>query len=159
MIRHDRRIRLCPRFLIVNLALIWGNSLISGADSGEMSGTIMAALMALLRVPEGYADLLHLLIRKLAHFTEFACFGALLTWRWGMAGEKGFHLWGLPLFCGMSAAMADETIQMFTPDRGPSLTDVWIDTAGVLAGITILLMGYRLVKKYKPNHKNLEETT
>ena len=159
MIRSNRRARLCTALLIVNLSLIWGNSLVSGADSGEMSGSIMQTLMTLLHLPEGYADLLHLLIRKLAHFTEFACLGALLTWRWGMAGEKGFHLWCLPLLCGMAAALTDETIQMFTPDRGPRLTDVWIDTSGVLAGIGLLLMGYHLVKKYKSKNEILEETT
>lgn len=159
MIRTKKRVRLCTALLIANLALIWGNSLISGADSGEMSGSVLEMLMALLDLPGEYAELFHLLIRKAAHFTEFACLGALLTWRWGMAGEKGFHLWCLPLFCGMAAAMTDETIQMFTPDRGPSLTDVWIDTAGVLTGITVLLTGYHLVKKYKNNYDILEETT
>ena len=57
----------------------------------------------------------------------------------------------------MSAACIDETIQVFSPDRGPSLIDVWIDVGGVAAGMTVLLLGHHLMRKRITN--NLEETT
>ena len=61
----------------------------------------------------------------------------------------------MPLLFGMMAACMDETIQVFTPDRGPSPIDIWIDTCGVAAGITILLIGhYYICKKHT---RNLEE--
>ena len=135
--------------IVLNLALIWGNSLLSGSASGAMSGGVMQFVMELLRIPEEYADFLHLLIRKAAHFTEFACLGALLCWRFRLAGERGWHL---PVLCGMAAGLTDETIQIFTPDRGPSLTDVWIDTAGAAAGMILLLCGYHVIKRI--NHKS-----
>ena len=64
-----------------------------------------------------------------------------------MMGEKKGHLFCMPLLFGMMAACMDETIQVFTPDRGPSLIDVWIDTAGVTAGITFPLIGYNFIRK------------
>ena len=40
----------------------------------------------------------------------------------------------------MSAACIDESIQLLTPERGPSLVDVWIDTFGVVMGIIMLFV-------------------
>lgn len=155
MKRTQKRMTLCICLLIVCLAFIWGNSLTNGEDSGNLSGGIMAWINAFLRLDAAGADKLHWLIRKGAHFTEFACLGLLLTWLFGMMGEKKGHLFCMPLLFGMMAACMDETIQVFTPDRGPSPIDIWIDTCGVAAGIMILILGYHYVCK-KHTH-NLEE--
>lgn len=149
MIRSGKRIRLCTVLLIVNLAVIWGNSLLPGSDSGSLSGGVTEFIMALLGLPESSAEMLHTLIRKMAHFTEFACLSVLLTWLCGMLGQKGFHLAALPVCGGMAAALVDETIQLFTPDRGPSLVDVWIDTSGAVTGMMLLLWGHHLIKRIK----------
>ena len=156
MIRTKKRMLLCILLLIALLAFIWGNSLTTGTQSGAMSGRVMAWINAFLHVEN--AEALHLVIRKMAHFTEFACLGAVLCWLFAMMGEKKGHLFCMPLLCGLLAACVDETIQVFTPDRGPSLIDIWIDTAGVSAGIILFLIGYHYIRK-KQMKKNLEETT
>ena len=147
MIRTERKILLCRVLLVLNLALIWGNSLLSGAESGQMSGGIMAFVMELLRIPADFTDVVHLLIRKLAHLTEFACLAALISWRLGMGKEKKVYQICLAVLLAMAAALVDETIQLYTPDRGPSLTDVWIDTLGAALGMTAVQLGYHLRKK------------
>lgn len=157
MITTRKRNTVCTLLLIANLAFIWGNSLFPGETSGDLSGGVLAWLNQFLGLDESGAEMLHLLIRKTAHFTEFACLGALLTWRCRLAGER--HPAAFPVLLGMAAAVVDESIQMFTPDRGPSLTDVWIDTAGVAAGMMLLLLGHNLMKKKKRNQPILEETT
>ena len=86
----------------------------------------------------------HGLLRKLAHFTEFACLGALLAWLFGMLRKP--LLLALP--GGFLIACADETIQRFVPDRGPAFKDVLIDTSGVLVGIGLLFLGYTIRKKH-----------
>lgn len=144
-----KRRNLCTALIAVNLAIIWGNSLMTGEDSGNLSGGILAWLNGFLGLDEGGAEMLHLMIRKAAHFTEFACLGALLAWRCRLTGER--HTAAFPVLLGMAAAVVDESIQMFTPDRGPSLTDVWIDTSGVAAGIALMLLGHHLMKKNKRN--------
>ena len=136
---------ICTALIILNLAFIWGNSLISGEDSGNMSGGILVWINSFLGLDEAGAAVLHHLIRKAAHFTEFACLGTLLTWHCLLSGEK--HTAIFPALLGMAAAVVDESIQLFTPDRGPSLTDVWIDTSGVVTGMMLLLLGYHLMKK------------
>ena len=158
MKRTKKRMILCCVLVLVLLAFIWGNSVRTGSESGAMSGSILAWINGLLHLDETCAERLHLVIRKMAHFTEFACLGALLAWLFGMMGEKKGHLICMPLFFGMMAACVDETIQVFIPDRGPSLIDVWIDTAGAAAGITFLLIGYNYIRKNK-NRTILEETT
>ena len=78
------------------------------------------------------------LLRKAAHFSEFAALGMSFTWLFGMlSGKKAWYL-SLPLICGAAAAAIDETIQLFSPDRGPSIKDVGIDTCGVITGIAVL---------------------
>lgn len=158
MKRTKNRMILCCTLLTALLVFIWGNSARTGAESGAMSGSILQWINQFLHLDEAGADKLHFAIRKMAHFTEFACLGALLTWCFGMTGEKKGHLFCMPLLFGLLAACVDETIQVYTPDRGPSLIDVWIDTAGTAAGIIFLLIGHNFICKYKkPNI--LEETT
>ena len=146
MIRNDPWILLRRSLLVLNLALIWGNSLMSGAESGQMSGGIVTFVMELLRIPAEFADMVHLIIRKLAHLTEFACLAAVISWNLGMGKEKRVHLILLAVLLSMAAALMDETIQLYTPDRGPSLVDVWIDTLGAVLGMTAVQLGYHLKK-------------
>ena len=142
------RILLCRILVVLNLALIWGNSLLSGAESSQMSSGIMAFVMELLRIPAGFSDSLHLVIRKLAHLTEFACLGVLISWHLKLVKEKRVYQIFVAVLIAMAVGLVDETIQLFTPDRGPSLVDVWIDTLGAVLGITAVQMGYHL-KKHK----------
>lgn len=141
--------RLCAALIVVNLAVIWGNSLVNGTDSGNMSGGILEWINSFLGLDASGAEMLHLLIRKGAHFTEFACLGMLLSRYCQLSGEK--HRIILPALLCMAAGLVDESIQLFTPDRGPSLRDVWIDTSGAVTGI-LLLSALGLQKKKHNTH-------
>ena len=151
MTKTKKRMILCVSLLIAVLAFIWGNSLRTGEESGAMSGGILQWINTFLHLDETGAEKLHFAIRKMAHFTEFACLGILLCWFFGMTGEKGAHLICMPLLFGLLTACVDETIQVFTPDRGPSLIDVWIDTAGFATGLLILMLGYTFTRKSQRN--------
>ena len=150
MMRGDKRIRFCTVLILMNLAFIWGNSLLPGEVSGAISGWLRDLLARLLGgTPDG-PDTGHGLLRKLAHFTEFACLGLLFCWLWGMLSAKKWMLWSF--VCGAAAAAIDETIQCFVPDRGPAIKDVGIDTLGVCLGIVIIY----IIRKQKQS-KYLEE--
>lgn len=137
--------RICTVLLILNIAVIWGNSLLPGSISGAISGWVRDLLASLFPGGSGEPDSGHGLLRKLAHFTEFSCLGALLTWLLAMVQKPK----ALALPCGFLVASADETIQRFVPERGPSFKDVLIDTAGVTAGILLLLGGYAICKYWR----------
>lgn len=147
--RTKGRLRLCIALLTMNLVFIWGNSLLPGEVSGALSHWLKDILSNLLPIKPPGADGGHGLLRKIAHFTEFGCLGACLSWLVRMLKEKTFSHYGLPLAGGFLAACIDETIQCFVPDRGPGVLDVCIDTAGVLTGIIFFGLVYFLRKKEK----------
>lgn len=145
MIRTKKRLWLCAVLLVCNIVFIWGNSLLPGSVSGAISGFVKDLLAHFIPNLSGPSGGGHGLLRKLAHFTEFACLGALLFWLLSMQRKP----WGMALPGGFLVACADETIQRFVPDRGPSFRDVLIDTSGVAVGMILLLVGYALVKRRK----------
>ena len=153
MERTDRKIRLCTALLIVNILFIWGNSLLPGSVSGAISHFVRDILAFLFPGGSSDPDGGHGLIRKLAHFTEFACLGALFAWLFGMLAKP----FSVALPCGFLVACIDEIIQRFVPNRGPAFKDVLIDTSGVLVGIGLLVLGYTIRKKLAKH--SLKETT
>ena len=84
------------------------------------------------------------LLRKLAHFGEFAVLGLLLTGTFYNA--KGFRLLK-PIFFGLLTALCDETIQLFVPGRNGNVRDLWIDLSGVAVGTLFLWLIFKLRKK------------
>lgn len=144
----------CCILIALNLALIWGNSALPGDASTELSDGFLALLVKILPV---LARIGPLVIRKLAHFTEFACLGLLLAWFFRLMGQRGFHRFSSPALPGMLAACVDETIQIFVPGRGSSLMDVWIDFGGVCVGILLLHLGYCCIRRRKNHDHHLEE--
>ena len=151
MIKTKRRVRLCVALLILNILFIWGNSILPASVSGAISHWVRD-LLAEVFSGDSSGTGGHGLVRKLAHFTEFACLGSLLAWLLGMLGKK--TVWAL--LSGFLVASVDETIQMFVPGRGPGILDVLLDTCGALSGIGLLLLGHTILKKTAK--KALEDT-
>ena len=153
MKRTKIRMMLCITLTALLLIFIWGNSLLPGEISGAFSSWVKDLLNRLLGRPPSDSQEGHGLLRKIAHFTEFACLGTSLYWLFSMLRQKFY----VPLLCGFLVACTDETIQCFIPDRGPAVKDVLIDTCGVCVGIGLLLLGNVIYQKRK-NNKFLEET-
>lgn len=149
MIRTEKRMKLCATLLVLNLAFIWGNSLLPGEVSGAFSDWVKELLAAVFPVdgPDTFGGVL---LRKFAHFSEFAMLGLLLAWLVGMLQKKPCTSFGW----GFLVACMDETIQRFVPDRGPSFRDVLIDSSGVLTGMLLLLAGYTIIKRKKSEEMN-----
>ena len=120
------------------LCFIWGNSCMSGETSGAVSDGLGAWLAKVI------GEVSITVIRKLAHFSEFAALGFLLQWQRILWSRKSA---AEAILFGLLAAMADETIQLFTPDRASMVTDVWIDFGGVLAGTLLLLLLFSMRRK------------
>ncbi len=127
--------------IAVTLGFIWGNSLLPADDSSEISGSLMEFIEELLeRVIPGYspaADTSDTPIRKLAHFTEFMILGIELTILVYRLLKRSLVL---PPFCGLLAAVCDETIQLFSEGRSSQVSDVWIDFGGVLLGFIMVVL-------------------
>ena len=144
--------------LLANLCFIWGNSLVSRSDSHDLSVGVLGFLPGFLR--ELFPDqeqLVHI-VRKAAHFTEFACLGGLscglLAATRAVKRHPFFHVWA----GGVFAAAIDETIQIFT-GRGSQLQDVWLDFAGFSAGLLAVLVVRAVVLRSKPKETPKEAGT
>ncbi len=127
------------------LLFIWGNSTLSGEESGAISGRLLDWLTAHVSFLE---DMPELVLRKLGHLSEFAALGFFLGLYFRK--QQRYHRITMPLLLGFTAANVDELIQVFSPERGPSVVDVWIDMGGLCAGLLAvwLLLGIeRLVTK------------
>lgn len=131
--------------LIACIAFIFRNSLETGAQSSVRSQELMALFNKLLgKVHLGLLS--EHTIRKLAHFAEFTMEGFLLMLCLRVYTAHFVRHMSWPLLGGMTTALMDETIQRFIPNRTSSVTDVWIDMAGVVCGLFVALIILLIVR-------------
>lgn len=125
------------------MALIFGFSAQTGETSGSASALIAEPLTRLIaRITEPVTQeeraalyrMIDNVVRKTAHFAEYAVLGGLLA----MLGSFiHFHGVWLPWLLGTLYACTDEWHQAYSPGRACAPMDVLIDACGVLAGILI----------------------
>ena len=127
----------------------------TGRQSGNTSGEIVRWFVGLFYKNFGnlsmaeqakILDVFHLIIRKGAHFTEYAVLAMLVA-----NAIRGCSLslplrWCVPVGLSGLYAITDEIHQYFVPDRACRFLDVCIDTAGAAFG-TVVFMLLLLIKK------------
>ena len=117
------------------ILFIWLQSVLSAALSSMESGFLLALVQHIFPWVTEY------MLRKAAHFTEYAILGALLFG--AMRAEGRPRLGAFQTALGLLTAMADETIQLFSAGRSGQITDVWIDFAGFLTGYLLFRFLFR----------------
>lgn len=127
---------------ILYLFWIFTNSLDIAVESSSKSTAVMELLNQILF--GGTSTLTEHLVRKLAHFSEFALAGVLghicfSQWRKEM---RSFVL--CTLFVGLFIALCDETIQLFVPGRSGQIMDVWIDFLGYVVGMFVWAIAHKI---------------
>ena len=101
--------------------------------------------------------LVHYLLRKAAHITEFAVLGALLVadiYLWFKPGRTALVI--SSLLTGAAYAISDEIHQYFVPGRSCELKDILIDSAGVTFGVILGTIVINITKNFslkKPHRK------
>lgn len=158
--KYNKREKIkCIVFLLLSIlwmAVIFMFSAQTGEESDAQSGFLTNLICKLIpfQLSEGGMDTLTLIIRKMAHFTEYAILGVLyfntahyfMAYRknekniyggnWRAAGKAVAFTTAL---C-MLYAMSDEFHQSFTDGRSPALRDVIIDMCGGFAGSMLALL-------------------
>lgn len=137
---------ICCAMLALLLLLIWGNSLQPAEASSAVSTGVLSKLQPLwLQLTGTNFPLSHHLLRKLGHFSEFFLLG-LVSALTGTTGRKKLTS-NLPviLYTGLAVAVADETIQYFSPGRSPEVRDILIDYSGFCCGLLAALIFYKLL--------------
>ena len=125
---------------------IFSNSMAVADVSSVSSGRVLQLLQAVLRRlghPALAQRLTMHIVRKMAHFCEYTLEGFLLMLCMRVYSRRPLRHITVPMLAGALTALTDETIQLFSEGRSSQVTDVWLDSAGVLAGIlaALLLMG------------------
>ena len=151
--KNKKAITILSIIIIVTHAFIWIHSCMDREDSSMESGFIYDLLCPFFELFMGKGNVTEHFIRKLAHFTEFFGLGLelMLFMRLEFLKVKPVlpvNAWVFGTFC----ALIDETIQLFS-GRGPAVQDVWLDSAGCLTGVLIMLAGIMLADK-KNKKKN-----
>ena len=128
------------------------NSLMPAEVSQGESGGVLAFIVQTLEALGIQAELTDRLIRKTAHFTEFAVIGMLFeVCAYCFYRPKPRKFLPQVLLAGLLTALTDETLQLYADKRSGMIADVWLDFSGVVTGavlITLLLTIY-IKRKYK----------
>ena len=121
---------------------IWDNSLQNGGTSDGFS-LIFAEWLAPIADKLGfYGNIwaLNRIVRKLAHLTEFTILGGVLYVVLRRYIEYGTVIKTIGV--GIVIACLDEFIQLFSLGRSSQLSDVLIDTIGIIIGILVVKLAY-----------------
>lgn len=127
-------------FIILTLTFIFTNSMDSVTESQKKSGAVLEMVWRLLKGVAGKDHVTEHLVRKLAHFFEFFVLGiemSALSFLHHSPRRTLYFSITLPVFCGLLAALTDETIQIVSA-RGSQVQDVWLDFAGVCVGLGVV---------------------
>lgn len=140
--KRKNRKRLIIILIIITLTFIWGNSMIPGDLSSDMTDWLKGLLSKILPIFKGEKEASggHIL-RKCMHFTEYMILGLEMTSLKYHSRKLDNH--GV-LLMGILAAMIDETIQLFVAGRAGMLQDVWLDTAGFVTGFVIVTFVHKI---------------
>ena len=122
-------------FVLLWICFIWGHSLVQGVESSLESGLIYQLTEPLFRAL-GIIDAAAstFIIRKLAHFSEYAVLGIGIRNLAVSIGSSRRVLVAAAWALGCLVPLCDETIQLYVPGRNGCLRDVLIDLVGFAAG-------------------------
>lgn len=135
--------------LILLLGFIWGHSMMSREASQEESLMVGGFIAPFLELFVGRGNVTDHLVRKLAHFTEYAALGMALGDVMRVYGRKG--LWNLSHFFlfGMATAVIDEGIQLISDGRGAQVSDILLDCCGVAAGLAVIMIVFKMEERHE----------
>ena len=139
MKRNRKRIVLIAILLVLTLAVIWGSSTFSIPDSQAQSLGLLSLLQPLLDRIFGVGVITDHILRKTAHFCEFALLGAELRLLFLLLGQRGLQGQANALFAALAAAVTDEAIQILSA-RGSQVKDVLLDFCGAFVGALAVLL-------------------
>lgn len=128
--------------LSIVLVLIWASlifimSSFDATDSSNQSNFIVNIISNILNIEN--ARLLSLIIRKLAHFTEYLILGFLTINMLNKNDISKKYLLSI-LIC-IIYATSDEIHQIFVPGRAYQIRDILIDSMGSITGVYL----YKLI--------------
>ena len=109
---------------------------------------MLSVLSGLFQWVFGYNGLTEHVVRKLAHFCEFAALGFFTQHLWAVRHRVNLHYVLHGLFFGLLCAVTDEMLQTLS-DRSAQVSDVVLDFSGVVCGSAVFLLLYLLIRRHR----------
>ncbi|MCI1665008.1 MAG: VanZ family protein [Atopobiaceae bacterium] len=136
--------------LLAWVAFIWGHSLVPGeASNTESYGWVAMLSSTFTSWGVGDARTMNLIVRKTAHFLEYAALGILLVMAWRPRWRHPSATAVAAVLMGVAVPCVDETIQRFVPNRSGQLTDVLLDVCGMVFGLLVATGVRALVRRVR----------
>lgn len=130
--------------MIAMIMIIWGNSMVPGTGSSNISETVMRFIQgALASCGLPWQWVTNFIVRKTAHFTEYMVLGIITTHAFDNAYARGRSRLLLIAAVLVLTPSIDETIQLFVSGRSGQPTDVLLDCCGAATGV---LVSYGVVR-------------
>jgi len=153
----DARRPLAPVYLQPRVILIWTITvawaglitfLSTGTFAGSVTGWLLEQLLAALHIHlvQSTFEIVHFLIRKLAHCTEYGMFALFLYHSFTFRRLESWNprsALSAVIVAGLFS-LTDEYHQSFVPGRTASIKDCGIDTFGALVAMALLYAVRRL---------------
>lgn len=152
--RISNRIFLILTILMMVVIFLFSSQ--NGEESGALSDKVVAFILSFFKrgfssfdesVKRDLIDEYSFLVRKLAHFSEYALLGFFFS-SYLKTGERR-RVFVPSLVFGVLYSITDEVHQFFLEGRNMSFFDVAVDTSGVLFGTLVSMLVFYVIE-----HKN-----
>lgn len=130
--------------IVLTLLFIWSSSLENAERSSDKSAAVVEVVKPIVDPKDKIDDGLFVnIVRKLAHFTEFALLGAevyLLFMTFDRWKKMTLPSFALPIGLSFICAVTDELLQLTSDGRSCEFLDIMIDLGGIVAGTVLALL-------------------
>ena len=131
--------------VLLTVAFIFYNSSLPPEQSAEQSGAVGGIIAEIIPPETELGGFLQKYIRKIAHFTEYGLLGIELALMCVFLVKRRMPFALGSLFFAGTVALVDETVQIFS-ERGPTVSDIWIDIGGFLFFSALAYLVLALIK-------------
>lgn len=137
--------------IILWMILIFHLSNQVSTESSKLSGGLTHKILEVLNMLDGKTieqqEIIETTIRKLAHFFLYTLGGILILLYINLYkitdNNKVIISWTI----GTAYAITDELHQLFVPGRSGEIRDVFIDSLGIIIGIIIIRLIFKMIKR------------
>lgn len=136
--------------ILCQIAFILSNSAKNAVSSDAQSGRVVRFVFEQVlgkdyeTLPQAEIDSVTHVIRKGAHFTEFAMLGALVFLLLALLQRRLGICFSLSVSAVFLVGCIDELVQLTSPGRACRFSDVLIDTSGGATAAAVLFLGMAL---------------
>lgn len=115
--------------------------------SGGLTRKILEAVHMLDEKTIEQQEIIETVVRKLAHFFLYALGEILILLHINLYKITGKRKILTSWIIGTAYAIIDELHQLFVPGRSGEIRDVCIDSLGVIIGVVIIILVFKIIKR------------